>query len=57
MPCEIFPVPHRASFRWKWRHLAEDGSVKDESDESYELFYECVCAAREHGYQPEIKCS
>ena len=57
MPCEIFHVPHQASFRWKWRHLAEDGSVKDESDESYELFYECVCAAREHGYQPQIKCS
>jgi hypothetical protein len=57
MPCEIFHVPHEESFRWKWRHLAEDGSVKDESEESYELFYDCVCAAREHGYQPNIKCS
>ena len=57
MPCEIFYVPHAASFRWKWRHLSEDGSVKDESKESYELFYECVCAARASGYQPKIKCS
>jgi hypothetical protein len=57
MPCEIFFVPHAASFRWKWRHLAEDGSVKDESKESYELFYECVCAARASGYKPKIKCS
>jgi hypothetical protein len=31
--------------------------VKDESEESYELFYECVIAAREHGYEPRIKCS
>jgi hypothetical protein len=59
MPCEIFFVPtaHAASFRWKWRHLAEDGSVKEESKESYELFYECVTAARASGYQPKIKCS
>jgi hypothetical protein len=54
MPCEIFHVPHNASFRWKWRQLNEDGSVKAESKESYELFYECVCAARDHGYQPRI---
>jgi hypothetical protein len=54
MPCEIYHVPHKTSFRWKWRHLAEDGSVKDESKESYELFYECVCDARRHGYQPRI---
>jgi hypothetical protein len=58
MPCEIFHVPHAASFRWKWRHLAEDGSVKDESKESYALFYDCVCAARARGYKPpRIKCS
>lgn len=60
MPCEIFFVPHAASFRsfrWKWRHLADDGSVKDESKESYELYYECVCAARASGYKPKIKCS
>lgn len=57
MPCEIFYVPHEASYRWKWRHLADDGSVKAESQESYELFYECVLAARKHGYQPRISAA
>jgi hypothetical protein len=56
MPFQIFHVPHKASFRWKWRDVADDGSVLDESDETYELFYECVCAARREGYQPKIKC-
>ena len=54
MPCEIYHVPHKAKFRWKWRQLAEDGSVKEESKESYELFYECVVDARKHGFQPRI---
>jgi hypothetical protein len=54
MPCEIYHVPHKATFRWKWRQLADDGSVKEESKESYELFYECVVDARKHGFQPRI---
>lgn len=53
--CEIFHVPFKNSFRWRWRAIAEDGSVS-ESQESYELFYECVTAARRSGYQPQIKC-
>ena len=57
MSCEIYFVTEKTTFRWKWRHVAEDGSVKDESKESYELFYECVTAARESGYQPRIRCS
>jgi hypothetical protein len=58
MPCEIYYIAYKTSFRWKWRHLGEDGSVKDESEESYALFYECVCAARRHGYQPpRMRCS
>ena len=58
MACEIFHVPHGRSFRWKWRRRADDGSVKEESRESYELFYECVCAARERGFTPDLnlKC-
>lgn len=54
MPCEIYHIPYKATFRWKWRQLAEDGTVKVESQESYELFYDCVCDARKHGYQPRI---
>ena len=48
--CEIFHVPHKKSFRWKWRHTAADGRVVAESKESYALYYECVAAAREAGY-------
>ena len=56
MAFQIFHVPHKASFRWKWRDTADDGRVLDESDQTYELFYECVCAARKEGYDPKIKC-
>jgi len=57
MPCEIFHVPFAESFRWKWRQLSEDGSVNEQSEESYELYYEGVCAARQHGYKPKIECT
>ena len=56
MSCEIFYIRYKDSFRWKWRHVETDGHVK-ESKESYELFYECVCAARRNGYAPQIKCA
>jgi hypothetical protein len=50
--CEIFHVPHKKSFRWKWRHTAADGRTLVESKESYALYYECISAAREAGYEP-----
>jgi len=50
--CEIFHVPHKSSFRWKWRYVAPDGRVS-ESKREYQLFYECVSAARESGYEPQ----
>ena len=50
--CEIFHVPHKKSFRWKWRHTAADGRTPVESEESYALYYECVTAARAAGYEP-----
>ena len=50
--CEIFHVPHKRSFRWKWRYVAPDGRVS-ESKREYQLFYECVSAARESGYEPQ----
>ncbi len=52
--CEIFHVPYRKSFRWKWRYVAADGTVREESPESYELYYECVCAARRQGHEPRL---
>ena len=56
MSCEIFHIPYNASYRWKWRAVDDDGESLEESQESYELFYECVVAARANGYQPKIKC-
>lgn len=52
--CEIFHVPYRKSFRWKWRHTGADGRAV-ESKESYALYYECISAAREAGYEPRLQ--
>lgn len=52
--CKIHPVKHKDSFRWKWRHIAPDGDVR-ESPDSYALFYECVTAARASGYEVLLK--
>jgi hypothetical protein len=49
--CEIFHVPHKKSFRWKWRHTTADGRVV-ESKETYALYYECFAAARDAGFEP-----
>lgn len=51
--CDIRHVQYKDSFRWKWRHVRADGTVR-ESAESYPLFYECVLAARENGYEPRL---
>jgi hypothetical protein len=53
--CEIYHVPSKGSFGWKWRHQPLVGRVI-ESNETYSLYYECVSAAVERGYQPNIKC-
>jgi hypothetical protein len=53
--CEIYYVRHDGSFSWKWRHVAENGVTID-SREMYPLYYECVSAARQNGYQPNQKC-
>ena len=50
-PCEIYHVQHEKTFRWKWRHVDADGRVRESKDD-YQLFYECVAAARESGYEP-----
>jgi len=54
MHCEIYPVVHEKSFRWKWRQVDEDGRV-EESRETYFLYYDCVTAARSSGYRPKVK--
>jgi len=53
--CEIVHITRERALRWKWRHVDPEGRVK-ESQQDYALYYDCVIAAREHGYQPKIKC-
>lgn len=57
--CEIVYVKQKDGNGWKWRPLASDGAGATASDETYELFYDCVIAAREQGYRPnqQMKCS
>ena len=50
--CEIFHVPQKKGYRWKWRHTTADGRTLVESAESYALYYECLMAARDAGYEP-----
>jgi hypothetical protein len=52
-PCEIYPVPYEKSFRWKWRPLAAEARAEG-SELEYQLFYECVLAARASGYEPKL---
>ena len=56
--CEIFHVARKKThtFAWKWRHTGNDGRVTEAQD-AYELYYECVCAARKQGFAPKIVCS
>ena len=54
MQCEIYAIRHENFFRWKWRHVAADGSIK-ESKDVYALYYECVVAARSCGYSPPLR--
>ena len=49
--CEIFYVKHGAKLRWKWRSSAATGAVEVSKD-GYELFYDCLSAARGRGYTP-----
>jgi len=49
--CEIFYVKRNGKLRWKWRVSARDG-VTARPDEEYELFYECLSAARREGFTP-----
>ena len=51
--CHIYPVSAGAGvYHWKWRCV--EGKRKSTSSRSFELFYDCVCDARKHGYQPRI---
>lgn len=49
--CEIFHVRCQGKLRWKWRYLCED-RAPEPCEEEYELFYECLSAARDKGLTP-----
>lgn len=51
MECQIVYVAGKAGGGWKWRAVSSEGATRS-SDKSYELFYECVVAARASGYSP-----
>jgi hypothetical protein len=56
--CEIFHVRAGRRSGWKWRPLGSDGAG-GACAEVYELFYECVTAARASGYAPvpALRCA
>ena len=57
--CEIIYVKNKTGSGWKWRPVAPDDEAKAEaeaSEKTYQLFYECVTAARASGYIPNQKC-
>lgn len=46
--CHIYPVSAGPGvYHWKWRCV--DGKRKSASSRSFELFYDCVEDARNHG--------
>jgi hypothetical protein len=50
--CEIFFVRRGGKLRWKWRATPVEGGAVDGSNEEYELFYDCLSAARDKGFTP-----
>jgi hypothetical protein len=51
MICHIFPVAAAGgTFHWKWR--GKDG--KRSSERTFELFYDCVEDARNHGVEIDL---
>lgn len=49
--CQIIYVRERQGGGWKWRVVSSSGPVET-SERAFDLFYECVVAARERGYEP-----
>jgi hypothetical protein len=52
MFCHIYPVPSGGgAFQWKWR--CKDGKRK--SDRAFDMFYDCVEDARNHGVEVDLE--
>ena len=52
--CEI--IYSTSAKGWKWRLATPSTFEKTESDETFQLFYECVAAARANGLRPNVRC-
>ena len=52
--CQIYPVPAgEGVYHWKWRCV--DGKRKSTSSRAFELFYDCVEDARNHGVDIDLE--
>ena len=51
-PCEIYPVPvpYGHGYVWEWSALSNDAH----SQHTFEMFFDCLADAREHGYEPHF---
>ena len=56
--CKIVYVTKSQASGWRWQAVSPEGEMKA-SAELYDLFYDCVVAARARGYTPAtpLKCS
>jgi hypothetical protein len=53
--CEIIWV--KSANGWQWRSLEQHKPTKRQTPpETFQLFYDCVTAARAKGYSPNVKC-
>ena len=51
--CEIIYVKQANGTGWKWRAVSVDDKPEPLSRETFDLFYDCVTAARAKGFQPD----
>ena len=51
-PCEIYPVGTQYGHGYVWEWASMDGDAK--SRQSFDLFFECLEDARNHGYEPHF---
>lgn len=51
-PCEIYPVSTQCGhgYVWEWASLGEEAK----SNCCFDLFFECLEDARQHGYEPHF---
>jgi len=48
----LVPVPARNAHGYRWQWHSMDGAAA--SERGFDLFYECLDAARKHGYEVEL---